>query len=251
MHILMSKGSAGEDVERLRRRSRRRWAAMRHLFPSLTEARHADRRRFRCRDPPLAGRRRPDRRRRRRAALPVAARPASRRTRSTFELDLSVGSVSRLFPATKPANIARYLPYVEAALGVAELTDRPMILGALGTIRAETEGFVPIAEFPSQFNTPPGRRALQRLRRARDLGNTQPGDGARYRGRGFVQLTGKDNYTELRRAHRHAARWPVPTGPTRPRSRPCCSRSSWPTGRPAHARRAWRQGRPTRKRASW
>jgi len=107
---------------------------------------------------------------------------------------LTVSLVSQLFPATKPANIARYLPYVEAALRVAGLADRPMVLGALGTIRAETEGFVPISEFQSRFNTPPGGAPFSSYDLRRDIGNGAPGDGARYKGRGFVQLTGKANY---------------------------------------------------------
>ena len=108
---------------------------------------------------------------------------------------MDVGLVCRLFPATKPANIARYLPYVEAALGAAGLTDRAMVVGALGTIRAETEGFVPIAELQSRFNTPPDGAPFSLYDLRKNLGNGARGDGERYRGRGFVQLTGKANYT--------------------------------------------------------
>ncbi len=104
---------------------------------------------------------------------------------------MNVGRVSVLFPATKPANIARYLPYIEAALADRQLTDRAMVLGALATIRAETEGFVPIDEFPSRFNTPPGGVPFSLY--DGKLGNGA-GEGARFKGRGFVQLTGRDNY---------------------------------------------------------
>jgi hypothetical protein len=116
-------------------------------------------------------------------AEPVALQPA-----------LSVGDVCRLFPATRPANIARYLPYVDAALGAAGLVDTAMVVGALATIRAETEGFVPIAELPSKYNTPPGGQPFSLYDLRKDIGNGASGDGARFRGRGFVQLTGKANY---------------------------------------------------------
>ena len=70
---------------------------------------------------------------------------------------------------------------------------------ALATIRAETEGFVPIDEGKSRFNTlaapfdlyEPGTSAGTKL------GNTRAGDGARFKGRGYVQLTGRFNYTRI------------------------------------------------------
>lgn len=111
------------------------------------------------------------------AALGIAAAPA-------LAVAVNNALVGKLFPYTKTANIARNLPYVAAALAAFELTDARLVAAALGTIRAETEGFVPIAELPSHFNTLPGQPSFG----AYDgrLGNSQPGDGARFRGRGFV-----------------------------------------------------------------
>lgn len=115
-----------------------------------------------------------------------------------LEIVLDLAAMRVLFPQTKPSNIVRYLPYVTDALEALGLIDRPMILAALGTIRAETAGFVPITEYPSRFNTLPGRAAFSAYepgtRVGKILGNDQPGEGARYCGRGFVQLTGGDNY---------------------------------------------------------
>ena len=116
-----------------------------------------------------------------------------------FEIPLTLELVRPLFPATKPANIARYLRYVGTALNALHLTDWPMVCAALATIRAETEGFLPISEFQSQFNTAPGGVPFDLYGPGtgpgKRVGNTQAGDGARFKGRGFVQLTGRDNYT--------------------------------------------------------
>jgi peptidoglycan L-alanyl-D-glutamate endopeptidase CwlK len=113
---------------------------------------------------------------------------------STVALDI----VAQMFPATPRANLQFHLPFVLKALHDATLTDKPMVLAALATIRAETASFLPIDEFESPLNTTlGGRQPFDKYDYMTQLGNQGPPDGANFKGRGFIQLTGRANYTKF------------------------------------------------------
>jgi peptidoglycan L-alanyl-D-glutamate endopeptidase CwlK len=111
--------------------------------------------------------------------------------------NVTVTVVSKMFPVTPLDHIKNNLPAVLAALMAADLTSVLIVLAALATIRAETEGFVPISEFQSRFNTSPGGHPFDLYDNRRDLGNQGPPDGASFKGRGYVQLTGRTNYAKF------------------------------------------------------
>lgn len=114
--------------------------------------------------------------------------------------NVTVNIVSKMFPYTHLDAINKNLPSVLAALKDAGLTDIPIVLAALGTIRAETESFIPISEGISRYNTSPGGHPFDLYDYRSDLGNKGPPDGASFKGRGFVQLTGRANYARYGQA---------------------------------------------------
>ena len=103
-------------------------------------------------------------------------------------------AVSKMFPGVPVKNIEQNLPFVLQALADVGLGDTDMILMALATIRAETGIFMPISEFKSKFNTSPLGHPFDLYDNRKDLGNQGAPDGASFKGRGYIQLTGRTNY---------------------------------------------------------
>jgi peptidoglycan L-alanyl-D-glutamate endopeptidase CwlK len=115
---------------------------------------------------------------------------------SAITLDI----VTKMFPGTPVSNIKAHLPNILKALRENDLADASMVLTALATVRAEAPNFEPISEPVSAYNTQAGGRPYDLYDSRADLGNIQPDDGARFKGRGFTPVLGRAAYRNLGRS---------------------------------------------------
>ncbi|RMI27818.1 glycoside hydrolase family 19 protein [Nocardia stercoris] len=93
-------------------------------------------------------------------------------------------------PGADQANVTAWLPQINSAMASAGINTPQRAAAFLAQVGEETAGFATLTEYAdgSDYN---GRA---------DLGNTQPGDGPKYKGRGGLQLTGRHNYERASQA---------------------------------------------------
>lgn len=95
--------------------------------------------------------------------------------------------LKQIYPFSTESNREKYLPYLNLFMSQYEIDTPKRIAAFLAQIGHESGQLFYTEEIASG----------QAYEGRRDLGNTQKGDGTKFKGRGLIQITGRANYERL------------------------------------------------------